>query len=219
MEKKIARSVADYTLPLRLKDATIIKPYPHETWKEYTFEVEEWATKKRRYAFSDYGRFGSFYKSINEDLVAMNTHLVLGYIVARMWYMGTHPETGKRVRLYKAVSLHKAMAELFIPKTSPDQEYVIHLDYDKVNNDFSNLAWATKAEYLAHIVKNPARLAKTAKVTGRGFKLTAGQVKTIKRLLAEKKTRYRTIAQRFGVSTTMIEDIKKGKKWAHVTLD
>ena len=40
-----------------------------------------------------------------------------------------------------------------------NQEYVLHLDYDKMNNQLYNLKWATYNEIRAHIsAKVPANL-------------------------------------------------------------
>lgn len=47
------------------------------------------------------------------------------------------------------------VAELFIPKDNDEHEYVLHLDFDKVNNHISNLKWATYTEMRAHGFKSP----------------------------------------------------------------
>jgi hypothetical protein len=219
MSDKKGTLLGSHPIPLRATNQTFVKPFPHEIWKEYTFPLEEEDVKNRKYAFSNFGRFGSFYKNINEDMILVKPALVLGIWVARMWYLRVDKETQQRYRMNKSVPMHKALAELFIPQPSPEKRHVIHIDYNRVNNDLENLRWVTKEEMTVHVHADPKRIAKRPISTGKGMKLTVGQVKTIKKLLAEKKTRQRVIAQRFGISTTMIDYIKSGKKWAHVTID
>ncbi len=55
----------------------------------------------------------------------------------------------------KYLFLYKLVAHYFIPKQSEDQTYVLHLDYNRSNDDVRNLRWATKAEMMAHSRKSP----------------------------------------------------------------
>ena len=48
----------------------------------------------------------------------------------------------------KTIFLSKLIAEFFIPKTSEEQTYVLHLDRKRDNDDYRNLKWATREEML-----------------------------------------------------------------------
>ena len=48
----------------------------------------------------------------------------------------------------KHLFIGKLVAINFIPKTSEEQVYVLHLDRKRDNDDYRNLKWATRAEML-----------------------------------------------------------------------
>src|SRR5205823_698890 len=50
---------------------------------------------------------------------------------------------------------HRLVAEQFNKKT-PKRDLVIHKDYDKRNNKYSNLKWVSQEECTVHQMKNPA---------------------------------------------------------------
>ncbi|MEZ0130545.1 hypothetical protein AB9T88_12615 [Flavobacterium sp. LBUM151] len=119
--------------------------------------------------------------------------------------------------------LYKLVAQYFIPKESEDQTYVLHLDYNRSNDDVRNLRWATKAEMMAHSRKSP-RVIQAKKnliehnLKADGRKLTTTKVMLIKKILArpEQKTRLKMIAKQFGVSEMQIRRIASGENWGHV---
>lgn len=110
--------------------------------------------------------------------------------------------------------VHRLVAETFLKKSSADQHYVIHLDYNKENNSIYNLKWATEEELIAHNNRNPTVLKR--RVTG--YKLTENDVRIIKKLLASKKTRLSMIAKRFGITHTQLNRIRSGENWGHVKI-
>ena len=116
-----------------------------EQWKEYPIQVPG----KVRYAVSNYGRLKSFTDKIENGKILKGAptegFLFLRYV--RM-YNGE--------KKYYSHAIHKMVAELFILKENEDQEYVLHLDYDKMNNQLYNLKWATYAEMRAHGHNSPA---------------------------------------------------------------
>ena len=112
--------------------------------------------------------------------------------------------------------VHKLVAQHFLAKESEEQIYVIHLDYDKLNNKVNNLKWATKRQKELHQFSNPNW--KNVEKGG-NFKLTEGKVKIIKRQLKNNRTRLKMIAKRFGVSDMQIHRIKTGENWGHVKID
>jgi predicted transcriptional regulator len=52
-----------------------------------------------------------------------------------------------------------------------------------------------------------------------GYKLTESDVKVIKKMLKNEKTRFSQIARQFGITHTQLNRIRKGQNWGHVTID
>lgn len=118
--------------------------------------------------------------------------------------------------------VHRAVAELFVEKQE-NAEIVIHKDFNKKNNHYSNLSWETKENSFARYGQNPVfkinkMKAELLGIKGkkRGFsKLDEKDVLLIKEKLRKGKT-LRSIAQRFKVSDMQIHRIKSGENWAEV---
>ena len=118
------------------------------------------------------------------------------------------------------VYVHKIVAESFI-ENQENKPYVIHLDFNKTNNNVENLAWATRKEMFKHNQNNPRVIAgkeKREREKPRA-KLSVGKVKMIKRKLfnPNRKTRLRIIAKQFGISEMQLHRIKTGENWGEVT--
>jgi hypothetical protein len=127
--------------------------------------------------------------------------------------------TGKVLR--KFFLYYRLVAEYFLPKTSDDQTYVLHLNYDKADDHVDNLRWATKAEMIAHFMHNPRVVASIKRAQDptskhKGRKLTTTKVRFIRRMLKNKKTRNSMIAKQFGVSQTQIKRIERGENWKNL---
>ncbi len=112
----------------------------------------------------------------------------------------------------------RIIAILFNEKRE-DQEFVIHLDFDKLNNRSSNLKWVNKPEMFLHHKENPRKINKKGKRTY--SKLTEGRVKLLKKKIFDPKrrTRIRIIAKQFGISEMQVYHIKFGENWRSVTID
>jgi hypothetical protein len=122
------------------------------------------------------------------------------------------------------------VAEQFLPKTSDEQTYVLHLDHNLSNDFVDNLKWATREEMLQHQNTNPKvqqsrkqsgkRLSKYNKERKGGVKLTSAQVMLIKEILSnpERKTSQKIVALQFGISEMQLYRIKSGKNWGHVKI-
>jgi transcriptional regulator with PAS, ATPase and Fis domain len=118
-------------------------------------------------------------------------------------------------RITQSYYVHRLVAETYIPKDSDDQVYVTHIDYDKSNNHISNLRWVSERQLADHNNKNPRVMKK--RITG--YKLTESDVRVIKKMLKNEKTRYSQIARQFGITHTQLNRIRKGQNWGHVTID
>jgi hypothetical protein len=113
--------------------------------------------------------------------------------------------------------IHRMVAENFLPKPNKKQIYVAHLDFNKLNNQASNLKWMTQEENTQHHVKNPKNILKKEKnITPRGnAKLKETEVMYIKKLLVNGKS-LKEIAKNFKVSDMQIHRIKTGENWKNI---
>lgn len=180
--------------------------YRSEVWKPYT---KEELSNVDEYLISNYGRVQR--KKKNEDEWKLSkTSIVAGYDT--FWI---RKRKDNRCSYYYT---HKAVAEVFLSKRA-DQIYVIHLDFDKLNNHISNLKWANKTAMHLHHKKNPKKLERFGKRTY--SKLTEGRVRLIKKKLFDpnRKTRMKMIAKQFGISEMQLYRIKTGENWGSVKIN
>ncbi len=170
----------------------MIRDYPNELWKKIIFE--------------NYGRVIKK-KGDTQDLVKVS--LLNGYQVV---LVKKKDKGSKRFSLY----LHKLMGQNFLEKED-EQKFVIHLNYDKLDNRLENLRWASRREKEIHQFKNP--IYKTRPKVIPTSKLTEVRVRLIKRKLFDpnRRTRLKMIAKQFGISTMQLHRIKTGENWGHVT--
>lgn len=117
---------------------------------------------------------------------------------------------GKPVRVY----LHRLVLEAFVGPCPDDMEARHFPDGDPANNHLDNLSWATHAENIAdrktHGTSPDGERSWTAK-------LTDDDVRRIKRRLAAGEGQ-RSIARDFPVGRSLVQAIKSGKVWSHVTI-
>ncbi|CAN5550713.1 hypothetical protein BH23BAC1_BH23BAC1_12010 [soil metagenome] len=176
--------------------------YKNEIWREIDFGSDNIHPK---YEISNYGRIKS-YAVDPEKGVIIKGSIVQGYNTINIRL----PDK-KLINRY----VHKLVAQAFLNGKTTDQQYVIHLDYNKANNYVHNLKWVSKQELYEHNNNNPA----VRKKRTTGYKLTETKVKVIKRLLKANKTRLSLIAKRFNITHTQLNRIRSGENWGHVTLD
>ncbi len=172
-----------------------------EKWKEIEFNVD---LPHAKYEISNYGRVKSF--STRETGKIINGSNVNGYQAIMIRF---------DKRITQSYYVHRLVAEAYIPKDSDNQHYVTHLDFVKGNNHVSNLKWVSERELAEHNNKNPRVMKK--RITG--YKLTESDVRVIKKMLKNEKTRYSQIARQFGITHTQLNRIRKGHNWGHVTID
>ncbi len=181
------------------------------------FRGENWSTipgKKtphgERYAVSNYGRLVKFKKIISTGSL-LRLSRQQGYPIWRFRNDG----------VYQHALLHKLVAKYFLAKPDRTKKFVIHLDYDKENNNYRNLKWVTQEELTKHSFKNPAVIKakkNMLKNIGSGYntKLTEANVRQIKKLLKKEKT-LKEIAIKYGVSDMQVYRIKTGENWSHIS--
>lgn len=199
----------------------MIKSYWDEEWKRVDLSKDK---LRYKYDVSNYGRIVS-YVDKRENGRLLKGSLVDGYPVFRykQFYRTPDSVTVKN----KQIFVHKLVAQYFGERApgNPDDLYVIHTDYNKLNNHVSNLKWATKREMELHQQKNPnvlkAREKRKETKPYKGHKLNATQVKRLKKKIFDpnRKTRLKILAKQFNISEMQLYRIKSGENWGHVTID
>jgi hypothetical protein len=189
--------------------------FPFEEFRE----IELDGPTQLRYAISNFGRLISFTNYFEDGRIVKGStrcdYRIFPYKVR---------EDGKLRN--KRFFFGKLVATYFIPKTSEDQVYVLHLDRDRANDHVSNLKWATREEMLEHSRQSPyvqAAHAERLKKIREGLfkKMTEDRVKILKRKLLDpnRKTRMKMLAKQFGVTEMQLCRIKRGENWGYVTVE
>lgn len=190
----------------------MVESYWNEEWKEVHFEK---GALRKRYAVSNYGRIVSFCADDMHDATLVKGGTLKGYKTLPL------RPFGRSTTYY----VHKLVAEYFLEKAGSDQQFVIHLDYNKNNNFVENLAWANKKEMFDHQQGNPSvikgRKKMKSKPSCEGAKLTDTQVMLLKKRISDpgRKTRLKIIARQFGISEIQLHRIKRGENWGHVEIE
>lgn len=183
-----------------------------EIWRPVT-QFSELGLQKK-YMVSHLGRVAS-YDDDPRNMRILRGSTVEGYRILRI--LSKYPKPKSLGFLF-----HRLIADAFCEKPDDTYEFVIHLDFDKLNNRASNLRWATKEQVEAHGNLNPAVLAERGKVrfgkSHQGHKLTSTEVLRIKKMLQNpsRKTRMKLIAKQFGISEMQLYRIKTGENWSHI---
>jgi hypothetical protein len=179
-----------------------------EIWK--TLQFTGWKELRRKYAVSDKGRIASYTESIDDDGKLLNGSLTTGYRSLNL-----HRPDSKGT-----IYIHREVARLFLKKPSARHRFVLHVNHDKLDNRVANLRWATKEEVASHQQSSPAKIAYKEVQASRtkGLKLTATQVRSIKKMLSNPKRNqtYRQLAEKYGVSEMTLYRIKSGENWGRV---
>lgn len=185
----------------------MIKNFRQERWKPY--HKENWQ-ERFRYEISNYGRVISFVKDPKGALLKGGKSQGFLTFVANL-------KNGKRQACY----IHRVVAEIFLPKKKDDR-FVIHLNYDKTENNVNNLAWATKEEWVAHQQENPQvkenKIKRRRRTINCYSKLTYAQATVLKKKLLDpaRKTRIKVLAKQFGISEMQLYRIKSGENWGDI---
>jgi NUMOD4 motif/HNH endonuclease len=185
-----------------------VRHFWNEKWVPIPFEILE---NPPRYEVSNYGQIRSFQASNGK---INNGTIIKGSVIQGYKSLNIRAG-GKTLNRY----VHKLVAEYFVPRQRPEQTFVLHRDYDKLNNYYLNLCWATKDEMVEHNRQNPNVLNRVMPKRTRNYKLTESKVKIIKKLLKKQNTRLKMIAKQFGITHTQLNRIRSGENWKHVTID
>jgi hypothetical protein len=159
---------------------------------------------KNLYMISNYGRVKSFCGNPEGKLLKQSETKGFKTVCIRV--------DGKR----KTVLVHKLTAESFLEK-STDHDMVVHLDWNKGNNNYKNLKWVNRNEGYERILtrlhernrNNPRK----RKVTN--SKLEIKDIEVLKSML-ERGVKQKVIAQLFCISEMQVSRIKRGENWGQV---
>ena len=191
--------------------------YPTEIFKEISLGEDD-HNLQLFYAISNFGRLVSYQDNIENGRLIKGS-LQDGY---RIWRYRIN--VGNNKIIHKHHFLYKLVAEYFIPKTSEEQVYVLHLNRNRANDHVDNLKWATKAEMLEHSKKSPfviearERYMPLLWAKKGGKKLTETQVMLLKKKLLDpkRKTKMKILAKQFGVTEMQLYRIRSGENWSDV---
>jgi len=175
--------------------------YQGEQWKAVFIEG---ISDDEKYEISNFGRLKR-QKPTEQGLIIIPSK-IKGYPIVNLKL-----KTEKRTTRY----IHKLVAEAFIQKEDDLQEYVLHVDFNKENNHFKNLIWATRAELFEHQSKNP----NYKKGLVRYSKLTETDVIRLKKRLMRGKNPLYKIAKEFGITHTQLNRIRSGENWGHIKVE
>lgn len=178
--------------------------YWNEKWVKIGFETVE---NPPHYEVSNYGRLRSFQNDQKGGSIIRGS-VIQGYRSLNIRVLG------KTINNY----VHKLVAAYFTNQETELHKYVIHLDFDKQNNRYQNLKWVTRDELKLHNRDNPAMINRRFPRRTDRYKLTASEVRTIKKMVLANKTRLRIIAKQFGITQTQLTRIRSGENWKNVTL-
>lgn len=173
------------------------QPLRGEIWRK----VKE---ADNRYEVSNFGRVRSL--THNNDGKLLTGKIVGGYrcIDIRIG--------DKRHNVY----VHKLVAQYFIPKDSKNKTAVVHIDWDKKNNHYKNLKWATHAD----VFRRNEKKYKGVRDAFRGSntfnsKISKADVRAIRKLL-EEGIKQKKIAKKFKISEMQVTRIKRFDNWKDV---
>ncbi len=125
----------------------------------------------------------------------------------------------------KAIFLYKEVARAFLKKPSLKYKFIIHKDHNYLNDDVTNLKWATHEEHRAHTSQSPrsllSRQKKAITSSTHSKVLSEKNVIALKKMIwdPKRKLSFSKLAEKFGVSEMQIYRIKNGEFWYHIKVD
>lgn len=116
--------------------------------------------------------------------------------------------------LPKTYSVHRLVAEAFIPNPL-GKPTVNHLDGDKLNNDVTNLEWATYSENVCHAFEHGLSKPKLGEENHRAI-LFDREINKIRREFMDSDITQVELARKYSVSPTTVSQIISGDVWGHI---
>lgn len=124
------------------------------------------------------------------------------------------------VNIYYNKKIHRKLVNRLVAKAFIPNPYnlpeVNHKDGNKENNNVKNLEWVTSKENTKHAFENNLRYVHKGE-GATDAKITNNQAHEICRLLEKNKLGTREIAEKVGVSFSIVSNIKHGKAWKDIS--
>src|SRR6267378_4462566 len=130
------------------------------------------------------------------------------YFDGRYWKFRLYVPRPDGIKRRRSLYVHDMVASAFLG-LKPDGKDVNHKDFDKLNNKYRNLEYATKSQNMLHALVHGAKMGLRGE-DHRDAKLTAEIVKKVRRIYAGVGGRFGVIAElgrRYGVSATTIHHV------------
>ncbi len=173
-----------------------------EEWKEFSRD-----DLRSTFLISSMGRVISYPSNNPEKPI-----LLTGYKNAGYHAIPTKKKDGKNTLVY----IHKLVAELFVPNPNKFKKLVFK-DRKPENCQAANLQWISKEDF-SDVMRERKSIYYYKPDHKPNSKLTPAKVALLKRMIndPERKTRYKIIAKRFGITVTTLFSIKRGDSWPEV---
>lgn len=108
--------------------------------------------------------------------------------------------------------VHQVVAQVFLPPKPTLKHQINHIDNNRWNNKIQNIEWVTNQENQLHAYRTGNRISTLRGEGSWAAKLKEFQVFEIR---ASQDTN-EILAQRYGVASITIYQIRKGQKWKHL---
>lgn len=167
-----------------------------EVWKKIDFA-------DKHYEISNHGRVKSFVSDTGGKILK-------GMDVRGFQTVGIVVNAEK-----KQFCVHKLTAEFFIQKEDNNQTVVIHKDWDKSNNQISNLEWVTSEVSYQRTHKKILDEQRRSGHIVTNSKLKPEDIVLLKTML-NKGIKQNVIARLFAISEMQVTRIKRNENWSHI---
>ncbi|EON7637067.1 TPA: HNH endonuclease [Escherichia coli] len=170
--------------------------------------VEEW---RDVIGYEEY-----FQVSNKGRIFSKRTNKILALGVNKKGYSVLSTRIGGRNGVCKCFRVHILVANAFIPNPH-NKPIVNHKDGNKLNNEDWNLEWSTYSDNTLHAYDNGLIISLKGTELVQS-KLTEEDVRYIRSVYKPYDKNYgaRILADKYGVSHTVISDIASHKSWKHV---
>ena len=136
---------------------------------------------------------------------------ILSQTISKTGYYTHGTKIGGRNGKAVCFKIHRLVAKAFL--LNPEEKlYVNHKDGNKLNNLLSNLEWVTSSENSIHAHKNGFCTHPKGDMS-KNSKLNQSIVEDIRREYSEEGVSQRSLASKYSVSKTTIQNILKFKRW------
>lgn len=164
------------------------------------------------------GYEGLYYFDKEYNICSYKTRRKMSYFISNVGYYRVNLYSNGK---YNKHSVHRLLAKNFIP--NPENKATVnHKDSNRLNNDLSNLEWATYSENNQHAYDNNRNIrseeGEKRRIKGvieKQSKLTYEQAQEIRLLRKEKGLSYKKIANMYGVSGFLVGRIIRNETYTY----